>query len=210
MIDLKMLREGIERINSNSPIVITHYVHFDKNTGKVSAVSNKEIDTTDNIGCIPIHKDKAVLYLTAERPLSEITVQFDTKLKKYVILDGRDSADRYPSGLIEIKETKNAEADLTIQRNKKKKCWTLRLGDSMRTSIVENKVSLNRWINVYLTQKNNPNALIRSIDAKLEHLVNNTEVSVDFLSPKLDEELGKSKFSLYTSLYFDSYQLVNK
>lgn len=204
MIDLDAMFAGIKEVNSQVP-EIKHYVQFYKDSGNVISVTNSLIEDTVDIGCAAIPKDKAFLYLSGQRLLSDLSVQFDTKLKKYVLVDS-DKVERLPLGLFQVKHGQKEDIDLTITRDVKNKVWKLSLGESMRKSIVEHKLSLKNWINLYITKPNDPNALIRSVDTQLEKLINREEVKVAFYKAK---GVDTQPFSVYTSRYFDSYQLVD-
>ena len=207
MIDIEELFAGINKVNSTVS-ASTHFVHFYKETGNVISVTNSPVEESEEVGCVSIPKTKALLYLTGQRLLSDLSIQFDTKLKTYVLVDS-DNVERHPTGLFPILEGCNTDVDLTVTRDSKNKVWKIELGPSMRTSIIEHNIPLKRWINLYLTQPNNPNALIRTIDTQLEKLIKRGEVQLPFYQPALKEELGVAPFSIYTSQYFDTYQLVN-
>lgn len=184
---------------------VSYWLHFAEDTGKVFAVSNKKHPEDTNLKSIEITADTAKPFISGKKLLHEIGVTYDIKLREYVILYEDFDLFYNRASLLKITANSDKTPDCEIIYNTKKSYIEIKLSNDVKQSLTKNEISLDRIINFYFTEKNNPNKLYGIVDCALYSLM---EDSVKIPVNRLNFKLGKSKYSCYTVQTFASYKLV--
>jgi hypothetical protein len=131
---------------------------------------------------------KEVSYETIGIELPITTVSFFNKGDK--ILLGKN--------LVQLSDI---DADIIVIQNKKTKDWSIRLSNSTKKFLQTSGYNANDRLYFSITEKYDPNILIRTLDFSLSSLLNDKTQTYKFESPKEETD----EVSVYTTQFFKLY-----
>ena len=199
---MSSLANLISQINSQISTVSESYVYYDKDTGKIHKISNKEIESDFEICKVETTLVRDII--TGVKKTENFIVSYDLSQKRMTIneLSYESELDSVKYRLYEIPEINNNIYDVKIIRNINDKCWTVQLSDETKKELIKSKYSSNDSIYFSITEKHNPNILYKSIESNLSSLLVNP-----ILFPfeyKWEHDKHKN-VSIYTPKFFYNY-----
>lgn len=199
---MSSLADLISQINSQISTVSESYVYYDKDTGKIHKISNKEIESDFEICKVETTLVKDII--TGVKKTENFIVSYDLSQKRMTIneLSYESELDSVKYRLYEIPEIKNNTYDVKILRNISNKCWTVQLSDETKKELIKSKYSSNDSIYFSITEKHNPNILYKSIESNLSSLLINP---ILFPFEYKWEHDDHKNVSIYTPKFFNDY-----
>jgi len=176
-------------------------VYFELETGTIVSITNEILDR-DDLSSIEVSFEEIESLVNGEESFFDRTVEFDTRLKAYVLKQNTIETDVYTVDDAVYKITSAEDADIQIIQDLKNTCWKFLISESLRNEMIEKKVKLKTMLSFSVTEENNPNLLYRTIQVPFEQLVKEYYVVKDFLHEY--EHHGKP-VSVYTIKRFESY-----
>jgi hypothetical protein len=172
---------------------IKKYVYYDKN-GNITAIRNSNT-SSDNIPCLEVDLDQVIDLVTGAKPFSNYCIMFDTISKKnQLTIKTVDEINNYDANRSIYKIQKSSNADVTIIKNCKEKCWSIKFHDQIDINLLS-----IASLSFSITKENDPHELYRVFQINLNSLE-------DYKIPMIcDEELLEN--SVYTLKRFDSYSI---
>lgn len=188
---------------------IKKYVYFDK-SGNITSIRNSNT-SSDNIPYLEVELDQVIDLVTGAKPFSNYCIMFDPISKKNQLTTKTiDEINNYDINRSIYKIQKSSNADVTIIKNCKEKCWSIKFHDQINPSTL-GIASLSFSI----TKENDPHELYRVLQINLTKSIENVIYlidkgylysSEDYKIPMIcDEELLEN--SVYTLKRFDSYSI---
>jgi len=193
------LQELFKKISNTSINVNQNtYVYYDS-LGIINKISNRKLNDTEfNILEIPIDDTNDILsgkkrtsdYIVINHPETKTPIL--TLVSNVLITpDATNNCYNIPKNI--------SNANVTIIKNLKAKCWELKLDAASKLFIESLKDSKNVFY-FSVTKKNDPNILYRSIEFK-----NVSPVPFEY-----PFEFNNEDVSIYTSKYFNIYSMEIK
>jgi hypothetical protein len=176
-------------------------VYFDIETGVIKTITNEILETEEWSHIDTTYEDVEQL-ISGEEVLDTCRVEFNTKLKVYELKRNSIDNDIFNVDELIYEVKSNKDSDIQIIQDIKNTCWKFLISENLRSSLIENRVSVKTQLSFSITEKNNPNILHRTITFPFTQLVNDFYVVKDF---KNDYEFDATPVSVYTIKRFDSY-----
>jgi len=189
---------------------VKNYVHFRHTDGKIFAVSNSKEPMQAELSCLEIDIHDARKFKRGEKLLSEASVILDLQKKEYKLLYRENTNISAPTNpLCEITANENVDSDCIIVQDTKNKNWRVSVSKDIHRLVQETKIDGEQFLHFFITKKNNPNALIRTLSWKLTDICNMDNPSIPFVQNRRisQYEIDKTAISCYTYKNFASYNL---
>lgn len=189
--------------------VATGYrVYFDTTTGNILSVTNDPNATDDNPSIETTFEDVEDI-LAGKESITDVKVIYNTQTKLYEL--DRNTLDKYVYNINDwLYECNNdTNADIEIIQDLKNTCWKFYIGKELEAKLNEQKVTLNIDCNFFITEKNNPNVLHKTLSFPLAQLRNEFYIVLPFSE---EYEFDGTPLSIYTTRRFDtySYEVTNE
>lgn len=179
----------------------TRFIYFNKNTGRVTNIL-KTINKKLTDPYIEVNKDEIQTVLDKKVSFTQLLVYFDTDKKKYELKKSKLSVEVYDvnEAIYHLKDIEDADIKLTQDINNT--CWKIEIDKDLRNNLIQTQVMLDTLLTFSITQKDNPNILLKMIRVSLKDLVNQ---GYKILPYTQDFEKNSIPISIYTSRRFKTY-----
>jgi hypothetical protein len=172
-----------------------YLVYFDPMTYDILSITNEK--RTDLTSFFEIEFEKVKLFLEGKRDSSQYKLMLNPS-KTFEIVSKVINQDSKSSMLVPITVTNNASLTITHSLN----YWEVSLSTEERERLKNNIIDYSVYI--FVTSKDNKNALYRTLIINLEELIKNDNFIVPFEN---NIEKNISKLMLSTLKFFESYNL---
>lgn len=177
--------------------MIKYKVYFEKDSGTILALTNKDLDYPNFFEAF--YEDIAKFIEGNENILLHKVV-YNVSTSNYKIIPKDEKIEIQVNDLIHnIKQ--GGTYQIRVIKNNKKKIWKIHLEKNLKQQLSEVQASVNDFLHFSITQKNNPNVLYRYIVCTVKQLVDD-DIILNFDS---QEEENLQHFSVYTNRKFEKY-----
>ena len=177
------------------------YVVFDPTNGDVLAVPNYKPEGS----YIPVEEHEVKGLLSGQEPLSYYYVHYIKHTKQYELRQrSNTSIDSYlvDDLIYELPTASVDEPDIHVLQNIKDTCWKITIGGDLKANILAQKVNFKNTISFSVTEKDDPNILLKTLSFSFADLSDVKYVILPFDS---DFEFNAKPVSVYTIKNFDRY-----
>ena len=178
------------------------YVIFDPSNGDVLSLPNYK---PEEGSYIPVEETQVTGLLSGAEPLSYYYVHYIKKTKTYELrLRTNTSIDSYfvDDLIYEVPMTLIDSPDIHIIQNINDTCWKITIGGDLKANILAQRVSFKNTLHFSITEKSDPNILLKTISFNFSELHDTKYVIVPFDSKF---EFEAKPVSVYTIKNFDRY-----
>lgn len=190
----------------NPPAIQKYRVYFDLETGKIEAITNKEIEGKTTFFETPIRDVED--FVLGNKNLTKHKVVFNVKDQEYNIIHDQESIIVYADDLIfEIKTAINPQ--IIITQDIKNLQWKVTTDQSIRTQMQDVHTRLEEVMYFSITENGNPNILYNHFYINIKDIIQLGTVVFPFTS-QIEED--RDNISVYTNRKFDRYthEVINE
>lgn len=172
------------------------FLYYNKSSGKVLGVSNKQKDTEHGV----LEINNAYLSKFDTKNLQKYKVYFNDKLGAYDITEKVTQVNYIDiANKVHILE-ENPSADVLVVVNRKNKTLSCKPNTGFKEKVEKNPDDYPMTaVIIYLIQKNNPNVILDTVSFNLINLLNDSCANIDISTIHCDFMVTK---------VFDSYGVV--
>ena len=188
------------KVKFKKPKAITTYrVYFDNDTGRIQAITNKEIESKFESFEVPVQEAEG--FVVGTRNMTKHKVVFDVKEQRYKIVSDQESIHVYVDDhIFQINNLKNPQ--IIVEQDIAQSKWIVRASDAIKSSMSSVGPRLEEVMFFSITEYGNPNILYNHFYVSINDVVSNDSLEFDFSS---QEEHVASNISVYTNRKFDIY-----
>jgi len=179
------------------------YVKFNKDTGKVTGVTN---EVSDSDTYIQTTISEVMSLIDGTEMLSNYIVQYNPKTKDLELKSKYDhvlDALSVKDFIYEVPELADADADVQLVQDIPNTCWKVKIGNTLKKNIRQKGVNLNTTVLFSITEKGDPNILYKTLSVHLSQALSDNYYIIPF---DMSFETSSEPVSVYTSRRFDTYQ----
>jgi hypothetical protein len=204
------LKEYQKSINQNSDV---RYVFYNPETGLISSITNSYNNEIEPHVTVPFSQVKSIL--EGNDLYTNFKVVFSPDEKDFILIK-KDEEEEVLTSINDIifqipfsvdttvpliYDTMN---DLTFIQDYEDTCWKIYINGTLADSLKEKKIYFDRSYEIYITAKNDPNILIKTMIIPINELVDNYYYIIPFDNIDVDEV----PISLYCRKLFTKYQYI--
>lgn len=178
------------------------YVVFDPTNGDVISVPNYK---PKDGSYIPVEEHEVKGMISGEEPLSYYYVHYIKRAKQYELRQrSNTSIDSYlvDDLIYQLPSVSDETPDIHVLQNIKDTCWKITIGGDLKANILAQKVNFKNTITFSITEKDDPNILLKTLSFSFADLSDVKYVVLPFDS---DFEFSAKPVSVYTIKNFDRY-----
>ena len=195
------------KIKLTKPPAIQKYrVYFDLETGKIEAITNKEIEGKTTFFETPVQEVED--FVIGNKNLTRHKVVFNVKDQRYNIIHDQESIVVYADDLIfKINQLPNAQ--IIVTQDIKNSVWKVQANNTIKAQMKSVQSRLEETMYFSITEKGNPNILINHFYASIKDIIRQDGAIFDF-SSQVEHTVGL--ISVYTNRKFDKYthEVINE
>ena len=169
------------------------YVVFDPTNGDVISVPNYK---PKEGSYIPVEEHEVKGMISGQEPLSYYYVHYikrsNTSIDSYLVDDL----------IYQLPNVSSETPDIHVLQNIKDTCWKITIGGDLKANILAQKVNFKNTITFSITEKDDPNILLKTLSFSFADLSDVKYVVLPFDS---DFEFSAKPVSVYTIKNFDRY-----
>ena len=188
------------KVKFKKPKAITTYrVYFDNDTGRIQAITNKEIESKFESFEVPVQEAEG--FVIGTRNMTKHKVVFDVKEQRYKIVSDQESIHVYVDDhIFQINNLKNPQ--IIVEQDIAQSKWIVRASKDIKSSMSSVGPRLEEVMFFSITEYGNPNILYNHFYVSINDVVSNDSLEFDFSS---QEEHIAGNVSVYTNRKFDIY-----
>ena len=188
------------------PAIHKYRVYFDLETGKIEAITNKEIEGKTTFFETPVQEVED--FVIGNKNLTRHKVVFNVKDQRYNIIHDQDTIIVYADDLI-FKINQLPDAQIIVTQDIKNSVWKVQANSTIREQMKSVQSRLEETMYFSITEKGNPNILINHFYLSIKDIIEQDQVTFDFSS---QEERNFDLISVYTNRKFDRYthEVINE
>ena len=188
------------------PAIHKYRVYFDLETGKIEAITNKEIEGKTTFFETPVQEVED--FVIGNKNLTRHKVVFNVKDQRYNIIHDQESIVVYADDLI-FKINQLPDAQIIVTQDIKNSVWKVQANNTIKAQMKSVQSRLEETMYFSITEKGNPNILINHFYASIKDIIRQDGAIFDFSS---QEEHTVGLISVYTNRKFDKYthEVINE
>jgi hypothetical protein len=204
------LKEYQRSINQNSDV---RYVFYNPETGLINKITNSYNNEIEPHVTVPFNQVKDIL--EGIESYTNYKVVFSPDEKDFILIKKDEEAEILTSindiifqipfiidtAVPLVYDTMN---DLTFVQDYKDTCWKIYINGNLAKSLSEKKIYFDKKYEIYVTAKNDPNILVKTMTIPFNQLVENYYYIIPFDNIDVDE----IPISLYCRKLFTKYQYI--
>jgi len=204
------LKDYERTLNKNSDV---RYVFYNPETGVISSITNSYNNESEPHVTVPFSQVKEILEGTDLH--TNFKVVFSPDEKDFILIK-KDEEEEILTSINEVIfqipfniDTANpliydSMNDLTFIQDYNDTCWKIYINGPLADVLKEKKIYFDKNYEIYVTAKNDPNILIKTIIIPINELVENYYYILPFDRIDVDEV----PISLYCRKIFTKYQYI--
>jgi hypothetical protein len=190
-----------EQLASISGIIDNLYYVYFLEGGKIDAITNEKRENSI-LNFIKVEYNRIEKFLVGKENFSEYIVSLIDK-DTPVIVKPSESTSANTHWLSKIIDQPTDNTTLTVVWNSVNKTWKFSINESSRTQIKQ--IGLTAQLLFFITFKDNPNFLIRTISIDMLDISNANEIEIPWISTA---EQDYYSISVSTRRFFESYGIL--
>lgn len=209
-IDEQTLKNHEQQIDNKGSM---QYIFYDPETGNVKAISNtsNELD----LPYINLELDEVNSIINGQKSMFEYKVIFNPNEKEFVLIHIEEEEEvlssindiiyQYPFKIdTSVPLIFDSNNDITVIQDYTDTCWKFYINSNIAQSLSKRKLYFDNIHELYVTAKNDPNILYKTMRIPLKELITNYH----YILPFDDIDYNEIRISIYSRKLFSKYQYI--